>query len=388
MYVEGIKINSDSISAEYIPPKNKTVGQTKMLNVGVVSLIEQQLDDNVGNSFHQKVIYTTPRAIVFEVCSGQIFKHCFFWTVPDTINEFWNRSQTSNKISVHYNGITVKVPENDSNRRFTSDVSVLIDGKLKLNKTVRIAQENYHGTKVADSELDKRIEVIGLLQVPKIFSDTETPNEENIEYSQKWFEKNLLGYWELGLPPMPVLINDKHLQYAIKTKDISWFGAMYHSGKQDEAKAVVAVLFDRCYDRGFKQEELRAVAKHELQHAYQVKDIAKVGSDWRIVDKHFPTSADYSFFSEVDADSVVLNANTCWKFMKVDLLEHFTKHYHNKKEEEIDEKAAMSALKQYDAISDANVKKAVRNILQKVYMRIPYDEIKRKNYDFYVRPPK
>jgi ribosomal protein L24 len=184
IYVEGIEVGADSVTAKYTPPQNKTIAQTKTLSIEVVSLVEEQ-------NGTRKIINNNATPIDFTVKGGLFFRGKFAWTVPNHNNTASIGSSSSISVTYGASNCNVTLPEDAAHRRFTTTISVSIDGKLTLDRTIRVAQATYQGTAVAAGEYDRRIEVIGLATSPSGFANTELPDVVDTQFTQEWFEKNI-----------------------------------------------------------------------------------------------------------------------------------------------------------------------------------------------------
>jgi len=115
--------------------------------------------------------------------------------------------------------------------------------------------------------------------------------------------------------------------------------------------------------------------EHEFRHVHQNAQVRNGGTVWRMIDDHFSDQDDFKPFFEADAYLVNLKGNGSWKFIK-GAGDGFKHHYDG-------------ALYQGSHIQDdgTGTKEKVRELLQEIYEQIPFLEMKREGYDWYVRPP-
>jgi hypothetical protein len=283
VYVEGINIGSDSLYVKYTPPSSKSIAQTKLLDIAVVSLVEKQ-------NGTRKIINTNAIPIKFSVEGGNIFNGKCTWTVPNHNNTTSIGSNDNIDVTYGASGCNVTLPENAANRRFTTTVSVSIDGKLELSKTIRVAQATYQGTSVKTTEADRRLEVIGLATPPSGFANTELPDVVATVYSQKWFEKEYTGAWTKGTPPKSVTINDERLQYAPKKTNA--YGLEVANRLTANNKRVYGIFVLPGAYNIFKKEDIISIAEHEIQHSRQDIEIASGTCNLRTIDNYH--GGDYS----------------------------------------------------------------------------------------------
>ncbi|MDR1923341.1 MAG: hypothetical protein LBQ66_03110 [Planctomycetaceae bacterium] len=394
VYVEGIKAGKDALRAEYTTSTGQVAsGEYGWLSIGVVALIATQ-------NGKQKIINANISPIKFTVEGGGDFDTKFTWTVSQTLNPGTTLGK-NNTISLKYGetGCDVTLPEDAANRRFTSEVTVSIDGKLTLKRTVRVAQATYQGSPVKTTIDDRRIEVIGLVNVDKLptgFDNTETPDDDkNKEYSQKWFEKIFTGEWINGTPP-PVTINGNRLQYAPNNNNRELANTIFTDGLGSNRKVYAVFFLSNAYANGFKLEDIRAVAEHECQHVRQHVDVKKGGTNWRTLDDYYSDNEKYLDLREADAQSVELCADQCWKFMDgaMGTLGLLVQKYGlaNAEYERLTPTTTSGPVNgiRVRAATQTDARSAAKAILQGIYKRIPEElqDIKCKDYDWSIRPPK
>jgi hypothetical protein len=391
MYVEGIKNNSDSISAEYIPPQNKTVGQTKMLDFGVVSLIETQMTkvettDTSGtkvttNVPQRKIINENTKPITFTVEGGNVFIGKYNWTVPGHNNAA--NIGTSSVITVTYgaSGCNVTLPEDAANRRFTTTVSVTLDnGKLNLSRTIRVAQATYQGTAVATTLTTRRTEVPTLVTLPTMDPmpvNTSVPPNPPVLGSATYFD-NTYGTDFTGN-------GNAKFRYATL---LNSYGRITTYGKGSDRKVYAAMLSKKAYDAGLRLEDLTSIAEHEARHANQNIWMRADNINWVKLEQNV-IFAQRKNFMEADAYTTNLNSNGSWRYINTRF--NWFCDFYNDAETYFFQKVVNTSKSNTNTvrnIADKDLSDAMRTILQEIYKNVPFQEMKRKEYNYRVRPPR
>ncbi|MDR1270821.1 MAG: hypothetical protein LBK82_15000 [Planctomycetaceae bacterium] len=386
IYVEGIAIGKDSITATYIPPQNKTVEQTKILDIEIVSLIETQMiqineldiygKETIKNIPVRKIINENKKPITFTVKGGSDFNGKFAWTESSISPLGISDSIT---LSFGETGCDVPLPEDAPHRRFTSTVSVSIDdGKLKLSRTIRVAQDNYHGKAVAETLTDRRKEVPTLATLPTMDTmpiDNSVPPNPPVKFSTTDFDSKY-GTDFTGN-------GNAKVRYATGTA-ISAYGAAISVHAGTNRKVYVAMLLKKAYDDKLRLEDLAAIAEHEARHANQYIWARDGKADWIIIERH-PLILDY--FMEADAYVGCLRSQANWK-----IIDHFLRRfeYNYRKAGAEYEKEIYYSEPIYKPRSPNTIKllNSMRSILQDIYKNIPLNEMKNTEYYNHVRPPR
>jgi hypothetical protein len=383
MYVEGIAIGQDYIYAEYIPPQNKTVRQTEILNFDVVSLIETQMNHDKTNINGIETITDTPvrkiindnrEPITFTVKGGAVFidKCKCKWTVPGHNDE--ENIGYSPSISVTYGETeecNVNLPENAKQkyRRFTTTVSVSIDeGKLELSRTIRVAQDDYQGTATAKSLEERRIQVSQLTALPPIDAfptGTNFAQTQDNEYGSDF-----------------VANGNASIRYA--TKLVPYGMVKYTTDKGINKKIYGVMLSKTAYEDKLKREDLSAIAIHEVRHVNQLT-LMRGQDEWAILDREWSHEA-LSPFMEADAYMENIRCNTCWKKTSYDLYNFKTNYIFAISLYTTGVDLYNSNDRTFDP-NDIDILVAMKPILQLTYKRIPFIEMKKKGYNGYIRPP-
>lgn len=377
IYVEGVALGRSVMTLEH------TIGTTTYtdkLNIDVVGLHDSQ-----GGP--RKVINGYDSDVAFQVFPTALdAKYKYAWDLDGDgkrKNGDWENDEnrtTSVKYSDAPSGPgNVFLEPHAKNRRQEYALSVKLKpaelaGGLVVPRTIRMALGTYEGGPVAASDAAtndaaRRTEVAGLTVLPVRFLANTPPGGPTTKYSQAWFEAE----YGIEVSPPGVAINDgNRLQYA--TRNIS-AGIVPFSGRGDDRRVYIAMVGEPAYRAGFKKEDLESVALHERQHIAQNIAIALGGTDWRAVDDALSAS-DYENLAEAEAYGVELSANGSWRFIALQSDFAAGKFRYP------------VAMFQYDAMPPGPAKLATKRILQKIYDDIPFLEMKRRDYNWYVRAPR
>jgi len=164
-------------------------------------------------------------------------------------------------------------------------------------------------------------------------------------------------------------------------------------GKVSLKNVYAAIVFDRAYNLGYKREDLASIALHECRHVWQFTEIKKNnGNNWRILDDHFPNVHNYLWLLEADAHVVELSANASWKYHQgfPNFFGRWIEAYLWYKDICTDKKDHLGTI--VTPAVDLHVQKAAREILQDIYQRVPFEQMKYRalpglEYDWSIRPP-
>jgi hypothetical protein len=375
MYVEGIAIGSDSVSAKYIPPNNKTIGQTKELDFEVVTLIEKQEET-------RKIINENAKPINFTVKGGSSFNGKFVWNVPGYNNATSIGSNNSIQVSYGASGCNVTLPEDAAHRRFTTTVSVSIDsGKLTLSKTIRVAQATYQGTAVATTLTTRRTEVPTLAILPTMdtmpVNPPDHPNPPVLNSAADFDNKYGTDFTENG---------NAKIRYA---DNLTHYASTVTESSGINRKIYAVMLFKKAYCAGYKLEDLKSIAVHEVQHVNQFIGMRGNSQNWKILEQKIPFDKLTSLL-EADAYTANLHSSSSWKFLDINL--SYIKIEYDSAIEFYDSKITpatnFSIVNAPQNKTDTESLNAMKSILQNVYKEIPFIEMKNKNYKLFSRPPR
>jgi len=136
------------------------------------------------------------------------------------------------------------------------------------------------------------------------------------------------------------------------------------------------------YTTNQKREDVAASITHENRHVAQdcaVRDNNPPGNVWRALDDHYQSAAAYGDFNEADGHfSEVLNGSIGW-FHLYGTSQNDLPSFHTRYE------AAVTLCNGLP--NPSNVRTKARELLQGLYTSIPFETMKRAEYDYHVRPP-
>ena len=190
-----------------------------------------------------------------------------------------------------------------------------------------------------------------------------------VTYSQAYFEATF------GIEPAPpgTAINaGNRLQYGTYTG----FGVTPYQGMGAGREVYIAIVTETAYAAGFKQEDLGSIAQHECRHAQQHIWVAAGGNDWIDVDNAYTSGQQYSNLREADSETVEFNQDPSFGYLQ--RISYFRQQYGD---------ASSGAILDYNNMAAGAGKTAAKAILQGIYDNIPFIEVKRTGYDWFVRAP-
>ncbi|MDR1483310.1 MAG: hypothetical protein LBT09_00650 [Planctomycetaceae bacterium] len=180
---------------------------------------------------------------------------------------------------------------------------------------------------------------------------------------------------------------NKKIRYAIKLNVDGRTMATKHKGAE---KKIYAVTISKlAYDAGHKRKDLLAIADHEIRHVEQFTQMRQADNEWEILNKNLSLT-ELNLFMEANAYLMNLNSDECWlKSSRV--IPIFKYQFYDKADlvyifRNVTTRPAYSS----SSMSSETEKtmKAMRVILQSTYSKIPFIEMKDKNYYEHVRSPK
>ncbi|MDR1383663.1 MAG: hypothetical protein LBJ67_07445 [Planctomycetaceae bacterium] len=363
LYVEGIGIGLGLIVAKYTPPENKTVEETKTLICAVVSLIEKQ-------NGKRWIINENAKPIEFSVDFGTFFSDKFTWTIPGHNNPTSIGTKNTTTVTYGESGYDVTLPEDAANRRFTTTVSVSIDGKLKLSKTIRVAQATYQGTTVAGSLGERRTQVPTLAALPTMDTMPAAPNYYSAENYDSRFGTNF------------AVTDNKKIRYATK---LTPYGRTLATFTGSDIKIFAVMVSNVAYDDGLKLADLMSIAEHEARHANQFIWMCADNPNWMKLERSI-TIDKVANFAEADAYTRNMLSQGCWKYIAT-RFELFKAENYDKAVATYEKKIRDTA-NSSRSNSDTELLNAMKSILQDVYKEIPFEEMKKTGYEHNVRPPR
>lgn len=254
-------------------------------------------------------------------------------------------------------------------RRTVYHPRAVINGTLTLVGTVKVAQSEYTGTRLAWSIPERRREVEKMAAVPAYdFMDTALPNTPETEYSQAWFEKNFTGSSTGQDQVKP--INAARLQYAPKfehRRQTRGIACCYDA-------PVAAFITEAAYISGLRWEDMQGLAEHELRHLRHYAGIKTPGDVWNTLCTDL-SHIIATFFMEADSYAVTLCSNGSWRYLSENGKNFFTNY--------------LIAQDEIRLLPTRPQMEAGIAILKDIYGRLPpeLETFKRSDYEYYIRPP-
>ncbi len=382
LWVEGIATGAAELHLEYIHGA-ATLEDT--VDVHVVQLVEQQTWTDVVTT-SRRVINRYATDIEFEVVGGTPDFE-YRWDLNGDGDRATDPFETgagamARTRSVQYStaadaAANVQLPAVAANRRQTYDVSVELTGGLVLSKTIRVALDAHHGTPLAGAAVaDRQVEIAGLGVVPVASFDNAPAGAAGVTFTQAW---------HVATYGITLNINaGNRLQYAhLETANnaITTHNAFFPGVAAADRRVFFVGVGKRVYDLAQTQEDVSSSTMHENQHVNQVvsiRDNDPPGNVWGLLDGHFGSFTGYVDATEADGHFVeITDPDVGWFHLidggQRDLLVFVTRY-----------NAAVGVLGTIPAGATFTAKEAM---LRDWYQNLPFDEMKRTDYDQTVRPP-
>lgn len=363
------------------------------LNIDVVTLKESQSTTKNG-TFSRKAIYAYRLWTKFEVEQGPgtptPSQYQYVWDLDgkNPISELEKRMTTGKAIlrytsEPEYLVDSVELPETIENNRKTYNVSVKLQGRqsnngILISKLFRIALSksiNEIGeTSAKDKTINERIAEIKSIAVTDIslplegFADTKLPNQDTNSYSQKWLEKE---------KRIHDIVNTYRLQYSELTSDVAGL-CVCNQENEDAHKVYLMMITSYAYDLlEFSRKDIIGTVKHERQHVRQHIAIATDdGNVWRSLSGILSVNG-CSDFREAECSGMDITSQTLsWFYVKKGF--DFLKQKYN---------GAYGLIYQNPLQGETETRDQAIRLLRTIYDNSP-EEVKRKDYDDYVRAPK
>ena len=389
IYVEGIRLGSATMKLVYVYKDamgNNATYVGDIIVIDIVTLYERQLSGASGK-LGRNVIYNYNSIMSFMVSDQSYYAgrpledYEFSWdlngdgTRADKIYE----KEKDSHVMVKYGygpptDRTVPLPCDAAHRRQTYTISVELTGGLVLTREVRVDVGDYTGKAVATTLADRRQEVASLVQyitLPTGLSNTSPTDTAETEYSQTWLENK---YGLESTPPAQTINAGNRLQYASLLNDA---GLTPFYGLGVNTKVYLIMIGKQAYEAGIKQEDLIAVAAHECRHLTQNLAIASGSGHWFNVERaYYDGTPDgrnaFENLEEADAELVSINQNQSWYYLGGQSL--LKKKY-------------AAAMEDYKKMDEGEGKKSAKALLQAIYVGIPFTEMYRSDYNWYLEAP-
>lgn len=380
-WVEGVETGDAELHLEYT---NGPLSVDDTIDVHVVRLLETQTWPDGTTT--RRVINRYATDVDFQVDGGTA-GFTYGWDLNgdgDRATDPFEIGLASQLRSVRYDTIetaaSVRLDRIAANRRQTYDVTVELTGGLVLRKTIRVALDSHQGTAlVGVAVADRQVEIGGLTAVPLMSFDPTPPGGAGVTFSQAW---------HVATYAITLNVNaGNRLQYADAVH--AWNAFTTHNGYSPglaaAARRVHIVMINRSVYTGAQtQEDAIASINHENLHVAQIaaiRDNLPAGNVWRLLHDQFAGGLEmngYEDFTEGECHlSEVGDATVGWYHLidggQSDLPISASRY-----------NAAIGVLAGLPAGATFT---AAETLLRDLYTALPFDEMKRTDYDQTVRPP-
>lgn len=188
-----------------------------------------------------------------------------------------------------------------------------------------------------------------------------------------------------GNPPSYNLRNLNAGNRILFSPTISGNGEEDGSGTGPGVRIYCCFLGANIWTGGQTREDMVASANHEGTHCkqdYQAKTNTPGNNIYHLLDVEYGgvVSPGYVSFAEAETHLTELEDIHVGWFNAISLSQGDLSNFHNRFYTEC-------VLARYPAMGAGNAKTAARQFLQGLYERIPWLEMKKDGYDYYVRPP-
>ena len=374
LFVEGMQTGQVTFEASYT--KAGRVHKDRLV-VNVVELRESQ-----GGT--RKIIYDYNSNIEFEVV-GAPANYTFEWDL-DGDGSFntaaFETGKTTAKVTCKYgptaDANTVKLDETPANTRQVYDVAVKMTGGLILHvkgltiiggtvtRGMRVALNTNQGQAMpAQSTAGLHTLFIWSDTVPVTFNTTTAAENAGLAASE-------------GITS--ALAGANRIQHG----PLTTANAVTPRPGVGAGRRVIGVIIGSLiWTSGQMREDLNATVNHEVQHLRQhvsVRDNSPANNVWRRLDNHFGGAAGYVDIREADGHfTELLDPNVSWRHQTPVVqndLNQFMIRYNR------------SINTVLPGIPAGATRTAARQLMQGMYRRIPFFEMKRSGYDHFVRAPR
>lgn len=373
-FVEGLKHGKVELKASY-PSDIKTHSDKLVINV--VDLQEKQGGD-------RKVIYTYDDEIEFEVLGGPA-NYTYDWDLDG--NRSYNTAayetyhKDKNKAKVKYcaseGNTKVKLVSNIANKRKIYDVAVEITGGLKLHtkarttlggvttRGIRVALPTFQGNALpAKSTVGLHTRYAWTDNIPVTFSAVTAGVQIALNTG-----------FGIAAPAQGA----NRIQYTANAA-VTYASTLTSAAPGAGKLIFMVAVGDTSWTNGERSEDLDATVNHEIRHLRQyqsVRDNNPVNNVWRLLDNQYHAIPAYVVYLESEAYlSELMDINVGWRHQTHSgpALTSFVQQYN-------------AAQGRYNILAVGTVRTSARQLLQRHYRDIPFEEMKRTGYDRSVRAP-
>jgi outer membrane protein OmpA-like peptidoglycan-associated protein len=369
-FVEGLATGQVTLEASYT---NAGQTRTDRLVINVVELRESQ-----GGA--RKIIYDYNSDITFEVV-GAPANYTFEWDLDGDGNfntAVFEQGKTTARATCRYGAAadanTVQLDETAANTQKAYDVAVRmtggfvahVKGRTVLNGAItrgmRVALGSHQGGALPAQNNAGIQGAYAWNDAAPVAFDATTVAEQNS--------------WQASHGITQPIAGAGRIQYGPAVGD---YAVTPYSGIGNGRRVLGVAVGPVTWTGGETREDLDAYVNHEERHLRQhvaVRDNDPANNVWRRLDNHYGAGPPYSAFREAHAHLHELREPRApWRhhtFMSG--LRLFVERYN-------------SADGLMAAIPAGATKNDAKQLLQELYRLMPFDEMRRPGYDFYVRAP-
>lgn len=361
IFVEGLRVGNAILEARYTSPEG--IICSDRIKINVVELIERQ-----GGA--RKIIYDYNTLINFEVSGGPA-NYEYEWDLdgdgsfnskPFEVSNH-NRSTAICKYGPAESADTVLLAENPGNKRKIYPVAVRLTGGLILTPkgTTRFGGGVSQGIRVS----------LGTFQGDPL-------------PAQSTAGLHTIFHWNDNHPVRfdPTDAAHRGANRISYSATMVTAYAMEHPGAGlGAARRVFYVdVGPLSWTDNLKRAELIAFVNHEVLHLRQdvaVRDNVPPNNVWRLLDNFYGSAFGYADFNECESHfSELLDDQVGWFHLATGAtgIQLFVDRYN-------------ACLTQLGLIPAGATRTAALTLIKDIYRNIPFDEMKRPGYDFYLRAP-
>ncbi len=362
VFVEGLQNGRVTLEASVGPT---TAAASDRMAVNVVEVVDTQ-----GGT--RRIIYRNNTNIRFQVL-GAPNNYAFEWDLDGDGNfntAAFETPRTTADIAIRYgpagDANTVAIPETAANTRRIIDVAVRLTGGL----VVRPRGSTDFGT---GAQRGIRV-ALGTFQGQALPAQSTAGLHTLFTFSEVAPVR-----FDALVPPDPTHSGANRISFnaTVTANAVTSFLA----GLGAARRVLFIEVGPSIFTTGQMREDLTGTVNHEIRHLQQhvaVRDNVPANNVWRLLDTFFGAVAGYSDFREAEGHwSELIDANVSW-FHQISAaqndLQAFTTRYNR----------CLTALGLMPA---GATRTAARQLLQDLYRRLPFFEMKRPGYDFSVLPP-
>jgi hypothetical protein len=370
-FVEGLQTGQATLEAVYTH-----AGQTSTdrIAINVVELQESQ-------GAKRRVIYDYNTDIEFEVV-GAPNNYTFDWDL-DGDGSFnsavFEKGRTTAKVKCKYGPVqdanTVLLPQTAATRRQVFDVAVRVTGGLVLH---------VKGTTFENLTVRKGMRVA---LATNQGAPLPAPTTAGLQTLFAWSDTNPVGFDPLN-PPDPTHSGANRISFNAALTANAQTAIRQAPAPSIKPKVCFVEVGPQIWTSGQKREDLVATVNHEQEHlkqSVQMRDNNPPNNVWFLLNQYYgggqslTGKGSFRNFFEAGGELTELeDVNVSWFHQLPGSTQGDLTKFHTFFD---------GALNDMANISHTATKSAARELLQDMYSRLPFFEMKRPGYDHFVRPP-